>query len=238
MRSFGPPARHPHYPNRIHPALTSFADECCGMLARLFAYVGALALLAIVGIHLWDQLPAGAAAEPPRQAGWSLATRSYPAFAVSQLDLSGKTETYRNLSASRRRPQGRLSLGGAGRKAGRRARNLSAGRRIGPSPGLRSPKSPPGWTRKASRTGSGGDDRQQIRHRDPASAWPARPTTRAACLGFIKHFDEPDLRISGWSCQIYSLKLLRKSVELPTALPTIKVRPICLYRAEFCSGPA
>jgi cytochrome b subunit of formate dehydrogenase len=27
------------------------------MLAHLIAYVGALALLAIVGIHLWDQLP-------------------------------------------------------------------------------------------------------------------------------------------------------------------------------------
>ncbi len=43
--------------NRIYPALTSFADECCGTLARLFVYVGALALLAIVGIHFWDQLP-------------------------------------------------------------------------------------------------------------------------------------------------------------------------------------
>src|SRR6202022_365324 len=35
------------------PALTNFADERCGTLARLLAYVGALALLAIVGIHLW-----------------------------------------------------------------------------------------------------------------------------------------------------------------------------------------
>jgi hypothetical protein len=44
-------------PTRIHPVLNSLADECCGMLARLVVYVGALALLAIVGIHLWDQLP-------------------------------------------------------------------------------------------------------------------------------------------------------------------------------------
>jgi hypothetical protein len=29
--------------------------------AGLLAYVGALALLAIVGIHLWDDLPAGEA---------------------------------------------------------------------------------------------------------------------------------------------------------------------------------
>jgi hypothetical protein len=49
----------PHDSTRIHPALTSFADEYCGTLARLHAYVGVLALLAIVGIHLWDELSAG-----------------------------------------------------------------------------------------------------------------------------------------------------------------------------------
>ena len=81
------------YPAGIHPALTSLADECCGTLARLVAYVGALALLAIVGIHLWDQLPDSEALESSK-AVWSLATRSAPAFAVSQFDLPGNTETY------------------------------------------------------------------------------------------------------------------------------------------------
>jgi hypothetical protein len=64
------------------------------MLAHLVAYVGALALLAIVGIHLWDELPAGAAVEPSARAGRSVALRSRPAFAVSQFDLPEKTETY------------------------------------------------------------------------------------------------------------------------------------------------
>jgi hypothetical protein len=81
-------------PTRIHPVLSSLADECCGMLARLVVYVGALALLAIVGIHLWDQLPPGEAAEASTKAAWTVATRSHPAFAVSQFDLSEKTETY------------------------------------------------------------------------------------------------------------------------------------------------
>jgi hypothetical protein len=40
------------YPTQSHPALTSFGVECYGMLARLIAYVGALALVAIVGIDL------------------------------------------------------------------------------------------------------------------------------------------------------------------------------------------
>src|SRR3981189_970746 len=95
MRSFLGHRANSHYPTGIHPALNRFADECCGMLARLIAYVGALALLAIVGVHLWDELPDGAALEPSVKAGWSAASRAYPAFAVSQVDLPGKTETYR-----------------------------------------------------------------------------------------------------------------------------------------------
>jgi hypothetical protein len=62
----------PHDPTRVHLALTSFADQCCDTLARLLAYVGVLALLAIVGIRLWDELSlsAGEASElPPKRAG-------------------------------------------------------------------------------------------------------------------------------------------------------------------------
>ena len=85
------------------------------MLARLVAYVGVLALLAIFGLHLWDQLPFGAA-EPAAKADWSVAARSYPAFAVSQSDISGKNRDLRDLPASRRRPQGYFPLGRTGEK--------------------------------------------------------------------------------------------------------------------------
>jgi hypothetical protein len=95
MRLFWATHAIPHDPTPIHPALTRFADECRGTLARLLAYVGVLALLAIAGIHLWDELLAGDASEPPAKAGWSGPARSYPAFAVSQVDLPEKTETYR-----------------------------------------------------------------------------------------------------------------------------------------------
>jgi hypothetical protein len=91
MRSFW---AYRSYQTRIHPALTSFADECCGTLARLLAYVGALALPAILGIHLWDELPVGEAIEPSAKPGWGVASRSHPAFAVSQFNLPEKTETY------------------------------------------------------------------------------------------------------------------------------------------------
>lgn len=75
MRLFWATHAIPHDPARIHPALTSFAGQCCGTLAGLLAYVGVLALLAIVGIHLWDELSAGDASEPSAKAGWSAAAR-------------------------------------------------------------------------------------------------------------------------------------------------------------------
>jgi len=102
MQSFFGRRANPYNPTQIHPVLNSLADACCGMLARLVVYVGALALLAIVGIHLWDELPAGEAAEATVKAGWNVAARSHPAFAVSQFDLTEKTETYEIL----RHPEG------------------------------------------------------------------------------------------------------------------------------------
>ncbi|MBR1192935.1 hypothetical protein [Bradyrhizobium sp. AUGA SZCCT0160] len=108
MQSFSAePARShykSHYTARIHPALTSFADEVGGTLARLVAYVVTLALLAMGGMALWEQLPDLAAMDPSsRDASlkdaslkdvWSLVDRSSRAFAVSQFDPHDKTEAY------------------------------------------------------------------------------------------------------------------------------------------------
>jgi hypothetical protein len=85
------------------------------MLARLMAYVGALALLAIVGIHLWDRLPFVVSLELSRRADGSLATRSYPAFADSHFVSFVKTEAYEIFRLPGGRPQGRHSPDGCGR---------------------------------------------------------------------------------------------------------------------------
>src|SRR6202030_1462670 len=53
-------------------------------------------------LHLWDRLPDDETSEPAAGPGWSTAGRAHPAFAVSQLDLPEKTETYEIL----RHPQG------------------------------------------------------------------------------------------------------------------------------------
>src|SRR5262249_26575423 len=69
---------------KTHPKLSSFTDEVCATFARLFAYMGTLALIGILAIHGWDQLQLMLADAPPAKPGWSIADRSSPAFAVSQ----------------------------------------------------------------------------------------------------------------------------------------------------------
>jgi hypothetical protein len=196
---------------QIHPALRSFADECTGVLARLIAYVGALALIAIVGLGLWGELPLRDNGDPAAKPAWSVAARAYPAFAVSQFDLPGKTETYeilRNPGGGRKdlfrwaaqgerpiaeleiyRPGGELSQSGppiaelAGRMDPDGMRELQAAGVI---------DSKFGAVTLLSLTDRDGD---------------ARP-----CLGFMRGFDQPDLRISGWSCQGDTLPARRAAI--------------------------
>jgi hypothetical protein len=211
MRSFRATRANPScYPAGIHPALTSFADECCGTLARLIAYVGTLVLLAIVGIHLWDLLPAGEAVEPSVKV-WSLATRSYPAFAVSQFDLPGKTETYEIF----RHPEGgRKDVFRWAAQGEKPVAELEIYR-----PGGESGQSGPAIADVATRM-----DPEGMRELETAGVIDSKfgavtllrlagsADDTPACLGFMKRLTEPDLRISGWSCQGDTLPARRAAV--------------------------
>jgi hypothetical protein len=214
MQSFSGTRAAPHDPNeraRIHSALTSFADECCGTLARLVLYVGALALLAIVGLHFWDELPARDIG-PAARAVWSPATRSYPAFAVSQPESFEKTASYEIL----RHP-------GGGRKdvlrwaaaAEKPVAELEIYR-----PGDEVSESGPALAELADRMDPNG-----ARELEAAgiidSKFGAVTLLRLAglargdapaCLGFLKRLDQADLRISGWSCQGDTLPARRAAV--------------------------
>jgi hypothetical protein len=78
--------------NPVHPAATSFADALCATVARLFAYVGTLALVGILAVRGCDQLLIMLAdASNP---GWTIADRPGPASPVNQADLTDKTEPY------------------------------------------------------------------------------------------------------------------------------------------------
>jgi hypothetical protein len=188
------------YPAGIHPALTSFADECCGTLARLIAYVGVLALLAIAGIHLWDQLPDGETLPPSAKASWSVATRSYPAFAVSQFDLPGKTETY---DIFRHPAGGRKDVFRWSAPGEKPVAELELYR-----PGSESGPSGPAIAEIAARM-----DPEGMHELEAAGVIDSKfgsftllrltgnTGDAPSCLGFMKRLDEANLRISGWSCQ-------------------------------------
>jgi hypothetical protein len=201
MRPFSATSADPQYHAGIHPVLTSFADECCATLARLMAYVGALALLGIVGLHLWDELPAAVPMEPAGKPGWSVASRSRPAFAVSSLELPEKSETYEII----RHPEGgRKDVFHWGPQEEKPVAELEIyrpGGELDQTEALLAAEI-------AARTDAGGG-----RELEPAGVVDSKfgPVTllrlannaggAKSCLGFIKRLGDAALQISGWSCQ-------------------------------------
>ena len=212
MRSFWPRRANPQFQSDsgwIHPALTSFADECTGTLARLFAYVGTLALLAIVGIHLWDQLP-DISLEPSTPMGWSVATRSSQAFALSQPEFSGKTDAYEIL----RHPLGGrkdiIRWAASGEKPSAEVEIYRPGGELSQAASTESDI--------AERMGAGGHELEAAGLVDskfgPVTLFrvAGHPEDASACLGFVKNLDNPALRISGWTCQGDTLPARRAAV--------------------------
>jgi hypothetical protein len=176
-------------------------------VARLIAYVGTLALIAILGISLWDRMPLGSIGDATARTGWSAAVRWHPAFAVSQFDLPGKTEVYELLrhpdggrkdifrwAALDEKPIAELEIYRPGGEVrGPPVADIAA--RMDPE-GLRELQaagvidSKFGAVTLLGLTGGG-----------------ARP-----CLGFMKRFDQPEVRISGWSCQGDTLPARRAAI--------------------------
>lgn len=212
MRSFWASRAHSSYQTRIHPALTSFADECCSTLARLLAYVGTLALVAILGVHLWDQVPVDEANQPAAKPGWGVAERSHPAFAVSQFDLPEKTEAYeifRHPLGGRRdtirwssrdatpgdRPVAELEIyrpGGEIGQFGQTIDNLAA-------------RMEPNGPRELEAAGA-------VDTKLGSVTLLRTPGAAGSCLGFLKHLNDPNLQISGWSCQGGGLPAQRTTI--------------------------
>ena len=206
-----------HYTTRIHPALTSFADEVCGTLARLVAYVVTLALLAIGGMALWEQLPDAAemdrsARDASLKGAWSLVDRSSRAFAVSQFDPHDKTEAYeifRHPKGGRRdvfqwrgadkRPVAELEIYRPGGELGH----------AGPAIAEIAARMDPGGLRELEAAGlidSKFGTVTLLRLISGAEA--AR-----GCLGFMKRVSNSNFRISGWSCQGDNLPARRAAIS-------------------------
>jgi hypothetical protein len=192
---------NPEYHAGIHPALTSFADECVAALARLIAYIGALILLGIVGLHLWDELPVVGIVEPAGKPGWRVASRSRPAFAVSSFDPAEKSETYEIL----RHPEGgRKDVFHWGPQGEKPVAELELYR-----PGAEFSQALEALEIEIAvrMNGEGGHELEAAGVVDSKFGTvtllrPVRnPDGAKTCHGFIKRFGDPALQISGWSCQ-------------------------------------
>ncbi len=197
------PHTHAARPDWIHPALIRFADECSATFGRLILYVGALALLVIAGVHLWQQLPDAEPSAASAVAEWSPATRSLPAFAVSQPELVGKTATY---DIFRHPGGGRKDILRWAAPGEKPVAELEIYR-----PGAESNASAPPATpmEAAGVIESKFGPVTLLRIAAPAG-------NTSACVYFVQHLDaqslNPDLKISGWSCQGDSLPARRTAI--------------------------
>jgi hypothetical protein len=161
-------------------------------------------------------LPDSAAIEPSAKAGWSAASRAHPAFAVSQFDLPGKTETY----VIFRHPEGGRKdvFRWSAQDANHAERPLAALEiyRLGAEFGQSGPAS----MEMAARMDPGGG-REMEAAGIVDSKFGAVKLLRLAgdtdgarsCLGFMAHLDEALLRISGWSWQGEAVPARRAAIS-------------------------
>jgi hypothetical protein len=112
---------------------------------HLAAYLGAPALLVIVGTHLWGKLPGSAGVEPAAKARLEPGYPLIPRLRRQSIRFVCKKRDLRNLPAPRRRPK--TSCDGLP-QAKNRSRNSKL---IAPATkqASRDSLSPPGWIRKA-----------------------------------------------------------------------------------------
>jgi hypothetical protein len=198
----------------LHPVLTSFSDEVCATVARIFAYVGTLALLAILCIHGWDQLRAIETDAPTEKAGWSVADRSYPAFAVSQLDPSEKSVTYTIL----RHPEGGrrdiFRWGGGNEKPTAELEIYRLGGEFDPTQAPGADIAARMGLPNAPELEAAGVIESKFGTVALLRQAGARDVAKdaTACLGFFKSIDDPGLKISGFACHGDSLPARRAAV--------------------------
>ncbi len=195
----------------LHLALAAFADEVVGTLARLFAYVGTLALFAILGLAALGQLPDLRGDEPAPKPGWSVADRSHPAFALSRTDSSDKTVSYTIL----RHPEGgRRDVMRWTGEADKPLAELEIYREGGEFDVTR-----PAMMDLAVQMGLGAAtslEQAGLIETKFGAVVLFRPTAAAvgarACLGYLKRHEEPGLQISGFSCQGDALPAQRAAI--------------------------
>ncbi len=186
----------------MHPALHSWREELPAYFVRALAYVGGLAALSIAAAEFFQSPPLTDDIKPVHRSAWIEIERPFPAFALAIPEAAGQPSTY----AIRRHAEGN------GRKD-----ILGLGDPDAPTPYLQVEIYRPG----SETVNANGPDKiiadsaaalgPVIRSVDEplVSKFGALNIVRfdtsigtpRHCLGFVRTYDDPTLRISGWFCQ-------------------------------------
>ena len=184
------------------------------MLARLIAYVGTLALLAIVGVHLWDQLPEHRRRRAGREGGLERGL-ALAAGICRRPDQIHPIKQRLMRSSGTPKAAARTSSAGAHPAYGR----LPNSKSIAPAA-----KSSPSRARHGRACRADGR-RRAWRELEAAGVIDSKfgnvtllrlaggADGARSCLGFVKRLDEPNLQISGWSCQGEALPARRAAIS-------------------------
>jgi len=180
--------------------LAGLADEVCATLARLIAYVGALALIAMLALILWQRAGNVDAAVLSSRSAWS-ADGPVPAFTLRLTDQLDKSATYTVL---RYPAGGRKDIFRWGKPSQRPALVELELYRLGDEADAATDPA----SNLAMRMAVDGPDALEPAGVIDSKFGPfglMRQTGAhegvGACLGFLKSVSVPALRISGWTCQ-------------------------------------
>jgi len=209
---------HSRHSGQIRPALTSFADEVSATVARLFAYVGVLALFGILGINAWNQLQFEWIEEPSLGTGWSVAERASPDFALEGQITSEKSDDSNAYLVLRHPGGGRkdvLRWSGPGAEPRTEIEIYRPGAEYGSASAARAELAgrmpAPGSGREGAELESAGTI--ETKFGSVALLRQVGTIAAASCLGFLKRIDEPALQISGWSCLGDTLSARRAGID-------------------------
>jgi hypothetical protein len=210
MQSFEAVPATPHFTGRIYPALSSLFDEFCGTLARLIAYVCTLALFFISGVYVWAQMPQEDTVEPAERSGWTVASRSNPAFTTSQIDLFYKTRAYQIF---RHPDEGRKDVMHWETETGQAVAEVEIYRPGGEFKGTIVQAVAEVAARMSPSNLQAIEAAGVIDSKfGPVALFGITRPDGRGCLGFVKPIDQPQLRISGFSCQGEAIPVRRAAL--------------------------
>jgi hypothetical protein len=187
----------------MHPALHSWREELPAHFVRALAYVGGLAALSMAAAQFFQSPPVTNAITPVHHSDWIEIERPFPAFALSIPEAVGQPSSY----AIRRHAEG-----------GGRKDILSLGDPDALTPYLQMEIYRPGSepVKSAGPAAAIADSAAllgpvAVTSLDEPLASKFGPLTVVSfetsvgaprqCLGFVRAYGDPNLRLSGWFCQ-------------------------------------